>query len=70
MNSQSDTEFVALPASTGVALARKSEIVGGRSHEGNTSVLYLRSGPSLYVAATISQISRYLEAEQAELGRT
>jgi hypothetical protein len=73
MNKETDiSDFVLLPASNGqVALAKKSEIVGGRCQDNNNlSILYLRSGPSLYVNAPLAQIGRYLEAEQAELGRT
>lgn len=66
------SEFLLLPATGGqVALARKSEVVGGRAQDNsNASILYLRSGPSLYVNAPLAQIGRYLGAEQADIGRT
>lgn len=73
MSRDAETEdFVLLPASNGqVALAKKSEIVGGRCQDNNNlSILYLRSGPSLYVNAPLAQIGRYLQAEMAELGQT
>lgn|GEM_PF-3267417 len=48
-------------------LARRSEIAGGRPDEGNSCILYLKSGPSIYVAAKISEVGRALGAELANV---
>jgi hypothetical protein len=62
--------FVIFPANNGGAvLARRSEIAGGRPNDNGGCILYLRSGPSVYVAATIAQVGRALGAEAAELRR-
>jgi hypothetical protein len=66
---ESKDDFVTFPANNGGAvLARRSEIAGGRPND-NGCILYLRSGPSVYVAATIAQVGRALGAEAAELRR-
>ncbi len=61
--------FVTFPANNGgLVLARRSELAGGRPNDAGT-ILYLRSGPSLYVAASITQVAKALGAETAELRR-
>lgn len=72
MDTEDKTEdnFVIFPANNGGAvLARRSEIAGGRPNDNGGCILYLRSGPSVYVAATIAQVGRALGAEAAELRR-
>jgi hypothetical protein len=61
--------FLTFPANNGgLVLARRSELAGGRPNESGC-ILYLRSGPSLYVAASIAQVGMALGAEAAELRR-
>ncbi|MFO1033358.1 MAG: hypothetical protein U1E15_04475 [Hyphomicrobiales bacterium] len=64
-----DRQFITFPANNGgLVLAKRSELAGGRPNEAGT-ILYLRSGPSLYVAASMTQIAKALGAEPAELRR-
>lgn len=64
-----DRQFITFPANNGVlVLAKRSELAGGRPNEAGT-ILYLRSGPSLYVAASMTQVAKALGAEPAELRR-
>lgn len=67
---KAEDNFVIFPANNGGAvLARRSEIAGGRPNDNGGCILYLRSGPSVYVAASIAQVGRALGAEAAELRR-
>lgn len=69
METTQTDNFVLVPASTGGgALVRRSEIAGGRAN-GDGSIIYLRSGPSVYSTATIPQLARYLGAEVAHVNR-
>jgi hypothetical protein len=62
--------FVLFPTvSGGGALVRRSQIAGGRPNGQEGAIIYLVAGPSVYTAATIPQIGRYLGAEVAELRR-
>lgn len=62
--------FVLVPAASGGgALLRRDEIAGGRANGQEGSILYLRSGPSVYTTATIPQMARYLGADFADLKR-
>jgi hypothetical protein len=60
-----ESEFITLPAqgSQGDVLARREEIAGARPN-GPTgqSIVYLRSGPSLYVGLTVAQLVERLNA--------
>ncbi len=70
MSEETKHDFIVFPASNGGAvLARRSEIAGGRPNDNGGCILYLRSGPSIYVAASIAQVGRILEAEPADLRR-
>ena len=63
-------DFILLPAASGGgALARRSEIAGGRPNGNDGCIVYLRSGPSVYVSATIPQVARFLGAELADIKR-
>jgi hypothetical protein len=67
---KADDNFVVWPANNGGSvLTRRSDIAGGRPNDNGGCILYLRSGPSVYVAATIAQVGRALGAETAELRR-
>lgn len=67
---KAEDKFVIFPANNGGAvLARRSDIAGGRPNDNGGCILYLRSGPSIYVAATIGQVGKALDAETAELRR-
>ncbi len=72
MQKDSDIEdgFITLPANAGgQVLARRADICGGRPHDNGGCILYLRPGPSIYVAATIAQVATALGAEAAQLRR-
>jgi hypothetical protein len=70
MNVTEKSDFVLIPAASGGgALVRRVEIVGGRANGNDGSILYLRSGPSVYSTATVPQIARYLEADVAQINR-
>lgn len=62
--------FVIFSANNGGAvLKHRSEIAGGPPNDNGECILYLWSGPSVYVTATIAQVGRALGAEAAELRR-
>lgn len=69
MNQESkDADFVLVPTTSGGgALVRRNEVAGGRANGSEGSILYLRSGPSVYSSATIPQLARYLGAEIARI---
>ena len=65
---ENEDGFLVFPAKKGdYVLARRSEVAGGRPDEGNSSIIYLKSGPSIYVAAKMSEIGRALGAELANV---
>ena len=60
--------FILIPAkSGGGALVRSTEIAGGRANGADGSIVYLKSGPSVYTTATIPQLADYLGAKFADL---
>ncbi|MDC7233639.1 MAG: hypothetical protein PQJ58_10430 [Spirochaetales bacterium] len=64
MEEQNDN-FILIPAKSGGALVRRSQIAGGRANGAEGAILYLACGPSVYTTATIPQIAEYLGAEIA-----
>ena len=70
MTTDKEDAFILLPTTSGGgALARRSEIAGGRPNGDDGCIVYLRSGPSVYVNATIPQVARFLGAEVANIRR-
>lgn len=69
MNQESQgADFVLVPTSSGGGgIVRRGEVVGGRANGADGSILYLRSGPSVYSSATIPQLARYFGAEIARI---
>lgn len=67
---QSSDDFLLLPASVGGgALVRRSQIAGARANGPDGSIVYAKSGPSIYTTATIPQIGKYLNAEAVDIRR-
>lgn len=67
MSEHLNDNFVVIPAKGGGALARRSEIAGGRPNGQDGCIIYLRSGPSIYCTASINQIAGFLGAEAAQV---
>lgn len=60
-------EMLLFPAlSGGGVLARRGELVGGRPNGHEGSVLYLRSGPSIYTSLTTPELARVFGAQVIE----